>query len=368
MARINTYNQDQELSENDKLLGSDTGELKPTKNYSLGQLRNFFLDGVQEEGQNNKPVLITLPQITAPNQLNTVLQDVADLVNSLLELNVSSTEIPFFSLRRGSRLYILTFQGIGKGIYGVNGTQLLPSNFQVISEKFLDLNNITQESTTEIINLFNIGAANIEDVVNASTVPIIVKPLQEGFTIFRATQDGEGRSWLYQGDSGSLGLGLQQTTSDDFDLINTTTTTGEANLEEDVPTDLNVGGSEANTIIPEGLSFTEYVKLVHQTVFFPELQNPTFSLSSNAGSLRVIGSSFNLTLTYNFNRGSILGDTVGGFWDDSVSQNPRAGAANFYVLDSTNTGTTNTRTFTHVVTQGSNSFSGSVDYAQGANH
>jgi len=45
MARIKTYASDLDLNIDDKLLGTDADDANKTKNYSLGELRNFFGGG-----------------------------------------------------------------------------------------------------------------------------------------------------------------------------------------------------------------------------------------------------------------------------------------------------------------------------------
>ena len=368
MARINTYQKDEQISLGDKLLGTDKdNSLKPTRNYTIKDLRDFFLDGLDGNSQDNIPVSITLPQILEPSQNTNVLQDASSLINSLEPFIISSVQIPFFSLRRGSRVYVLVFQGLGKGVYGELNKKVAPSQLQIISEKFINLENISNSSTTTTINLFNIGDSLIENVVNSLVPPIEIKPIAQGFTVFIATQDGEPKSWLYNGSSGVFGENEGQTVANDFNEISVSSQTeGEAFLEEDVVTNVKVGASEANSVITEGTSFTDYVKLVHQDVFNPTFQNPTFSLGRSGGGLRIIGATENITLTYNFNRGSILGDFNNSIWNPNAFQNPRAGVATLYVINGQNNGTNNILSLTDYEIQlGVNTFSGSVTFEQG---
>ncbi len=222
MARIDNYNNDNEISLEDKLLGTDNDNpLKPTKNYSVSSLRDFFLTGEDGLTQDNIFELVNLPQIINPSDEISVLEDASNLVNNLADFTISSKDIFLFSLRRGNRLFLLSLQGVGKGSYGLGGTQLEKSNFQVISQGNLNLGNIAQISTTDVIDLFNIGSSDVNDVVNLINPPIEIKQIKAGFTVFTATQNGEEKSWIYQGDSGEFGLNSGQTLLSDFEEITT---------------------------------------------------------------------------------------------------------------------------------------------------
>ena len=221
MARISTYKNDENVSLNDKLLGTDKDSgLKPTRNYTIKDIRDLILDGVDVKSQDNVPVSITLPQILEPSLISNVLVDASDLINSADTFSINSVQIPFFNLRRGSRIFVLAFQGLGKGEYGLGTEPISPSNLQIISEKNLNLENIENSSTTTTINLFNIGSSEINEIVNVLEPPIEIKPISQGFTVFLATQNGVKKSWLYSGDSGTFGLNNSQTSVSDFQELN----------------------------------------------------------------------------------------------------------------------------------------------------
>lgn len=135
-------------------------------------------------------------------------------------------------------------------------------------------------------------------------------------------------------------------------------------LEEDVATNITVGASEAYTIIPSGTTFTEYVKLVHQTTFEPTFVNPTFNLSRGATSLYKIDDTASFNLTFTFNRGQIRGDLVGNIWDPNAVQDFRAGAAIEYTIDGV-TQPGNVLGRNEIVVQGINSYDGTVTYDVG---
>jgi len=135
-------------------------------------------------------------------------------------------------------------------------------------------------------------------------------------------------------------------------------------LKEDVPTTIEVGASEANSVIPLGISFTDYIKLVHQKVYEPSFTNPSFSLGKSVNNLQVINSSVTFNLTFSFNRGQIIGDTVSSIWEPNTIQDSRAGVATEYTIDGT-AQAGNVLEVTKTIAVGNNVYSASVNYAEG---
>ena len=135
-------------------------------------------------------------------------------------------------------------------------------------------------------------------------------------------------------------------------------------LKEDVTTTIEVGASEANSLIPLGTSFTDYIKLIHQKVFDPTFVNPSFSLGKSVNNLQVINDSITFNLTFSFDRGQIRGDIVGGIWNPNTVQDNRAGVATEYTIDGT-TQSGSVLQVTKNITIGNNVYSASVEYAEG---
>lgn len=139
----------------------------------------------------------------------------------------------------------------------------------------------------------------------------------------------------------------------------------ESRLGRDIGTNFEVGGSNQNTIIPKGTTFTEYVELVHTGSFEPIIQEPTFSLTSTSQEIVAAGSVQTFNLVFNFNRGQILGQTQGDFWNPSVVQSLRAGEAIQFIIDSsTQQGNIKTKQ-NYTVMAGINMFTGQVTHQAG---
>ena len=125
-----------------------------------------------------------------------------------------------------------------------------------------------------------------------------------------------------------------------------------------------VGAINAGETVPVGTNIQELTELLLNKTFYPTFVNPTFSLANSAG-LREVGSSFNITLTFNFNRGQILGKLDNGIWNPTMLQDYRAGVATSYLLNGVS-GSNNSASFNVTTILGTNTLNGSVTYAIGA--
>lgn len=136
-------------------------------------------------------------------------------------------------------------------------------------------------------------------------------------------------------------------------------------VKSPVVSSVSIGGITAGDTIPLNTTLNQFIEQLLVRTYEPTLNAPSFSLSNNAGSLRKIGSVINVLLTFNFNRGSILGANNPIVWDPGVLQNFRAGGATSYALNSNIVGTNTFTVVNHNVVQGNNSFTGTVTYAAG---
>lgn len=141
---------------------------------------------------------------------------------------------------------------------------------------------------------------------------------------------------------------------------------GGGTLGEAVTANLAVGDVAVGYQFAATAKLLDVVKKLITTVYQPVITDPTFAHTNNAGAIRKVGESINLTLSFSFNRGSI---TVNG-----VFQNSRAGAATgFTFMDVSNTPfagmPTNSNGYSisgYVALRGLNVFKAKVDYAIGA--
>lgn len=135
-------------------------------------------------------------------------------------------------------------------------------------------------------------------------------------------------------------------------------------LTENIP----VSNPDLGLILPftflQGDDFTTTIKKLVQKTFVPSITGPSFSMDNNLG-FREVGSTDTFTITFNFNRGVILGKTVSGVWQPGATQDFRAGSATTYSYY-TYSGTSNSTTFsTGAVQLGYNTYTGTITYSQG---
>ena len=144
--------------------------------------------------------------------------------------------------------------------------------------------------------------------------------------------------------------------------IDVTGVTTESITTNDVVAMVQVGAVGIGDTIPSGTTLQGLTNLLFLTTFYPTYSVPSFSLTSNQSSGQEIGTTVTLTLTYNFNRGSINGDLVGSIWNPSAFQDYRAGIANDYIIEGNDTGLVNNYTINSYVLSGTQTFNGSVSY------
>ena len=135
---------------------------------------------------------------------------------------------------------------------------------------------------------------------------------------------------------------------------------------EPVTSMFTIGGIDAQEVIPQGTSLTQFVKSLITSIFNPTYVAPSSSLIASGLNTQEAGATATLTLTASFNRGSILGKIVANVWQPSTFQDYRAGAATKYTIDGVDNLLVANKTVSRVLVSGSNSFSATIDYAQGA--
>ena len=125
-----------------------------------------------------------------------------------------------------------------------------------------------------------------------------------------------------------------------------------------------IGAINAGEIVPAGTNIQELTELLLRKIFYPTYSNHSFGLTNNAGSSpKEVGSSFNITLTFNFNRGEILGKWVDGIWQVNAKQADKLGTATSYSI---NGSSSNPATMAVTVSPGTNILEGTVSYGLGA--
>lgn len=142
--------------------------------------------------------------------------------------------------------------------------------------------------------------------------------------------------------------------------------TGDPYISETFTTNIVAGAIEPQTTILSGTTLTQFAKMLTISTFYPTFTLPTYSIATNQASNIESGTILDVTVTYTYNRGTINGKLVGGIWQPATMQDYRGGAATQYIINGTNTSTTNNRTISgYQILDGVNTFSGSVTYLAG---
>ena len=169
---------------------------------------------------------------------------------------------------------------------------------------------------------------------------------------------------------GSVGTQLQLNSNElqlkdtQGNILSTVTLQIDSKTTDNVVATTTVGAINAGETVPAGTNIQELTELLLNKTFYPTFVNPTFGLTNNAG-LREVGSSFSVTLTFNFNRGQILGKLDNGIWNPTMLQDYRAGIATSYLLNGVS-GSNNSTAFNVTTILGTNTLNGSVTYGAGA--
>jgi hypothetical protein len=169
------------------------------------------------------PKRITVDTNTITDPEDSTEKRIADRINARSQFEIFNGEFPIFSIPfiEEGKIYFATFNGIpSTGLYGINNTQVSFFNIQVIGERILNLNNLS-DPTTDRIDLGDIGSNEVWNFV-ASEPSRTIQGQEEGYTVFEATQRGIQKAWFYVGQTGGVGSGEYEPVESDFNLVPTT--------------------------------------------------------------------------------------------------------------------------------------------------
>ena len=169
------------------------------------------------------PKKITVDTYTITDPEDSTEKRIADKINARGQFEIFNGEFPIFSIPfiEEGKIYFATFNGIpSTGLYGTNNTQVSFFSIQVIGERILNLNNLS-DPTTDRIDLGDIGSNEVWNFV-ASEPSRTIQGQEEGYTVFEATQRGIQKAWFYVGQTGGVGSGEYEPVESDFNLVPTT--------------------------------------------------------------------------------------------------------------------------------------------------
>ena len=215
------------------------------------------------------PKRITVDTNTITDPEDSTEKRIADKINARSQFEIFNGEFPIFSIPfiEEGKIYFATFNGIpSTGLYGTNNTQVSFFNIQVIGERILNLNNLS-DPTTDRIDLGDIGSNEVWNFV-ASEPSRTIQGQEEGYTVFEATQRGIQKAWFYVGQTGGVGSGEYEPVESDFNLVPTTSeiieqiidTGGNYNNLELTGNVIQFTNTNAQAIV-NGFSFNAYKRI-----------------------------------------------------------------------------------------------------------
>lgn len=166
--------------------------------------------------------------------------------------------------------------------------------------------------------------------------------------------------------SGDTVLGRDSVTGKAVEMSIDQLTDNTSETTKDVISNTTIGALNPGDSVDAGTTLQGFVEKLLNKIYYPTYTPHSFSLTNNAGNKpKEVGSSFNITLTFNFNQGEILGKLVNNVWLEDEKQADRLGAATSYILNGVS-GSNNSSSFNVTTVLGTNTFNGSVTYAIGA--
>lgn len=172
---------------------------------TLSQIKELLVGDIDLNGTKITEVVRTWIGGTGSN-----LTQAAASINAGASFNIPANHLGMVSFlsgdtqTQGTPLIRHTFlMKVGAGTYGSGGTTLNSSNLKELAPVFSNIETVFE--------LGNIGNVAIESFVNTSGAYVI-----QDVALFRATQDGIEKEWLFIGGAGTWGDGAQQTNAEMF--------------------------------------------------------------------------------------------------------------------------------------------------------
>ena len=147
-------------------------------------------------------------------------------------------------------------------------------------------------------------------------------------------------------------------------------------LGENIVSTVSIGAFSAGNTLTAGSNLTTILKALLQKVYYPDISQPSGSVSASAvytgtfsgasGTTVEIGTNTRVLLSGSFTQGQILGkNNASGIWESGTEQNKTDGGLQHYILNGINTGAVSTNTLSNVAIVSSHTWTGSMYYKSG---
>lgn len=106
----------------------------------------------------------------------------------------------------------------GKGTYGAGATQLAIADIELVYKSAATQGDIEDDPNTQTVNFGSI-VTTVQDWLNSRNPSIAIQPQSSGYTLFKGTVSGTGKTYLWVGAAGMYGFGNSQSNVNDFQLL-----------------------------------------------------------------------------------------------------------------------------------------------------
>lgn len=232
IGKLEIYPFDPDLGPEDYWIGTNgsTGRNKKTQNFSLGAVAEFIRNYISDVGvnQNNIGKVKIFALTDAPTLANIVTN-----LNNLPQYVIDQYQDQWYQAlvftpvvegveptTRSEVAYMINIRliNVGKGVYGVGGTQLNSTHLHIVGISYPTIANINAIPTTQVIDYGSIDNS-VEQWVNENDPAITLKSQEFGYVVLTGVIEGLAKDYLFIGEGGDYGVGGLTATALDFQLL-----------------------------------------------------------------------------------------------------------------------------------------------------
>lgn len=232
ISKLEIYPLDPDLGPEDYWIGTNgtTGRNKKTQNFRLGAVAEYIRNYISDIGVNQNNIgKVKIFALTAEPTLANIVTN----LNNLPQYVIDQYQDQWYqalvfkpvvegesTTNRSEVAYMINIRliNVGKGIYGVGGTQLTSSNLHIVGISYPTIANINAIPTTQVIDYGSIDNS-VEQWVNENDPAITLKSQELGYVVLTGTIEGLDKDYLFIGVGGDYGVGGLTATALDFQLL-----------------------------------------------------------------------------------------------------------------------------------------------------
>lgn len=196
---------------------------------------------------------------------------------------------------------------------------------------------------------------------NSVVVPTLSSDWSSAYTTVKATSS----VW----NAGSVVTSLSGNWNSVYSLVSSASaiwnTGGGGSTTTEITANIAAGGISIGTKIAAGTTMQQFVEKLIVTTYYPTFIDPTLTISTDLGSTIVESGTTGATFILTANRGGIVGSYLNSIWNPNTFQDFRAGSVNSYTINNQLSLNNEVTLSDLVIEDGTNTFTGSVNFAIG---